>query len=646
MAKPKEIESLLRPVFEARSSLLWSFAFVWCVLVGAVFQLGWFAVAGLCLVTGMMALRRGVVARTMVVKQLALIGRPVEIMPVRNLLDAMPAIGNNLWLGRGWRWEPSHTALAYEVSKRDLSEIYPERWMLRLLGIKRNPADERGLQWIHGLHPEESDVTVSMDALKGHCAIIATTGAIKTRLAALFITQLIAKGDVVIVFDPKGDHELREICRMAAEYTGIPDKFMMLHPAFASKSIRLDMLKNWDRVSQVASRISMVLGSQEGDSFKEFCWNAVHRITNGIKYVGRRVNLLTLKMAMESRTSVERLAYEALKKFFTEEAPQLRDRVTQELNKLAGESKRPPKKGAIETGSPELTAMIMVFLADVPESPAESERVGVPMKPEEVSGLVNILEANKEWFGKMIVSILPMLTKLTTDDLRGLLSPDYEDLTDERPIMDMKRIVEGRHVLYIGTDALADPSVGKALSAMCMADLASVAAEIYNHGLEGDDGSSPRRIHLVVDEWGDAMCEPLVQQANKGRGAGVFIWALGQTFSDLVHAFGGDTASAKRFMGNMNNLIIGAIQDPDTQEMVSEKFGLTNIKVFGESKGVGSKTEDTGMEFSANHGLSASDKEVPLIPPELLPQMPDLQYFALLNRSFKFKGRIPVVQLQ
>jgi conjugal transfer pilus assembly protein TraD len=43
-------------------------------------------------------------------------------------------------------------------------------------------------------------------------------------------------------------------------------------------------------------------------------------------------------------------------------------------------------------------------------------------------GLIAILEANREWFGKMIVSITPMLTKLTTDDLKGLLSPDYDDI--------------------------------------------------------------------------------------------------------------------------------------------------------------------------------------------------------------------------
>lgn len=547
-----------------------------------------------------------------------------------------------MWLGWGWRWEPSHTALAYEVAKRDLNEIYPPPWLLKLMGEKRDPANERGLQWIHGLEPTESDVLAPLDALKGHCAIIATTGAIKTRLAGLIIPQLVSRGDVLVVIDPKGDKELQDICRTACARTGDPNKFLLLHPAFASKSVRLDMLKNWDRSSQVASRVALVLSAQEDSTFAQFCWMAVHRITNGVKYLGRRITVVNLKSAMESRTAVERLTYEVLRKFFGSfESSRIAQRIEQELNKA--QSAKAPKKGGLETSIPELGAMITVFQLDLPETAQDSLESGLPMKPDDILGLITILEANKEWFGKMIVSITPLLAKLTTDDLRDLLSPDYADPNDKRPIMDMKRVVEGVHCLYIGTDALADPSVGKAMTAMALADLASVAAEIYNHGTDKDDGSQPRRIHLVVDEWGDVMCEPLVQQANKGRGAGVFIWALGQTFSDLVVAFGGDTASAKRFMGNMNNLIVGAIQDPDTIKLVSEKFGKTAITVLGESKGVGSKTEDTGMEFSANHGRSASDQEMELIRPEVFSQMPDLQYIALINRSMKIKGRIPVV---
>jgi len=135
---------------------------------------------------------------------MSLIGRPTQIIKASELLAAMPKMGNNLWLGWGWDWQPSHTALAYEVRKRDLSEIYPPQWLLKLMGIKRNPADERGWQWIHGLEPAEKDVLAPIDSLKGHCAVIATTGAIKTRLAALIITQLVARGDTVVVSDPKG----------------------------------------------------------------------------------------------------------------------------------------------------------------------------------------------------------------------------------------------------------------------------------------------------------------------------------------------------------------------------------------------------------------------------------------------------------
>jgi conjugal transfer pilus assembly protein TraD len=243
----------------------------------------------------------------------------------------------------------------------------------------------------------------------------------------------------------------------------------------------------------------------------------------------------------------------------------------------------------------------------------------------------------------MIVSITPMLTKLTTDDLRGLLSPDYEDIDDARPIMDMKRIIAGRHILYIGTDTLADQSVGRAISTMALADASAVAAEIYNHGSAQDTGEEPRRVHVVIDEWGDAVCDPVIQQANKGRGAGFFIWALGQTFSDLVDQFGGNTARAKRFIGNMNNLIVGATHDPDTIELVMDKLGETSITVRSQSVGIGSKTEDIGLEFSANASTAVSEKEREVFPRSLLPSLPDLHYIGFFNRGELVKGRIPVL---
>ena len=643
MAAAHRFEQLLRPAYEARAALAWTLACAWTLAVALFFQAAQGGLLACALLALAMAALRGRAAGRLLRYKRALCGPAAATLSVARLQAAMPGLDGHLWLGWGYRWEPRHTQRAYEIMKRDLAEVYPPRWWLRCTGSDIDPRHAKGLPWIHGLDMGEQDLTLPFEALKGHCAIIATTGAIKTRLAALVIFQLAARGDCVIVVDPKGDKDLRETCRLAALHSGDAGRFLMLHPAFASSSVRLDLVKNWDRVSQVASRITMVLDSQESDTFKEFCWMAVHRITNAMKYIGQRVSLHTLKTAMESRMAVEHLTHLALQKFFREECPQLAETLERQVNAMTAAVAARPSRNAIEVSLPELAAMVKVFQESVPEHEAQARAQGLPAKPEELRGLIAILEANREWFGKMIVSITPMLTKLTTDDLRGLLSPDYEDIDDPRPIMDMKRIVAGSHVLYIGTDTLADHSVGRAISTMALADASAVAAEIYNHGTSSDQGEEPRRVHVVIDEWGDAVCDPLIQQANKGRGAGFFIWALGQTFSDLVDQFGGNTARAKRFIGNMNNLIVGATHDPDTIDLVMDKLGETSITVRGQSVGIGSKTEDLGLEFSANAGTSLAEKDRALFPRSLLPSLPDLHYIGFFNRGELVKGRIPVL---
>ncbi|MCV0439011.1 MAG: conjugative transfer system coupling protein TraD [Hydrogenophaga sp.] len=642
MAEKKRFEQLLRPVYEARAAIVWGVASLWMIGVAFALDAPKPALAACALLALSMTGMRFLAANKLLKYKMSLLGQPTVVMPASRLQKSMHKLGSNLWLGWGYRWEPRHTQRAYEIMKRDLVDVYPPPWWLKWRGDKRDPLKSKGLPWIHGLDMGEKDVVLPFDSLKGHCAIIATTGAIKTRLAALVIFQLAMRGDCVIVIDPKGDKDLREICRQAAILSGKPERFLMLHPAFASESVRLDLIKNWDRVSQVASRITMVLDSQESDNFKEFCWMAVHRITNAMKYVGRRVSIYTLKTAMESRTAVEALTTQALKKFFEDECPDLHEALEKQINALASAGGK-PQKGGVETSSPELAAMIKVFQEMVPENEEEARLRGLPIKPEELRGLIAILEANREWFGKMIVSITPMLTKLTTDDLKGLLSPDYDDINDTRPIMDGKRIVEGNHILYIGTDTLADESVGRAISTMALAELSAVAAEIYNHGTAADTGEEPRRVHVVIDEWGDAVCAPVIQQANKGRGAGFFIWALGQTFSDLVDKFQGNTARAKRFIGNMNNMIVGATQDPDTMALITEKLGETTITVRGQSTGIGSKTEDVGLEFSANSSTSISEKDKEIFPRSLLPSLQDLHYIGFFNRGELVKGRIPVI---
>jgi conjugal transfer pilus assembly protein TraD len=74
-----------------------------------------------------------------------------------------------------------------------------------------------------------------------------------------------------------------------------------------------------------------------------------------------------------------------------------------------------------------------------------------------------------------------------------------------------------------------------------------------------------------------------------------------------------------------------------------DKLGETTVTVRGQSTGIGSKTEDVGLEFSANSSTSISEKDKEIFPRSLLPSLPDLHYIGFFNRGELVKGRIPVL---
>jgi hypothetical protein len=93
-----------------------------------------------------------------------------------------------------------------------------------------------------------------------------------------------------------------------------------------------------------------------------------------------------------------------------------------------------------------------------------------------------------------VASLLPLLEKLTTGKTAELLSPDYQDIDDTRPIFDWEQIIRKKAVVYVGLDALSDSEVASAVGNSMFADLVSVAGHIYKHGINaglpgGKEGS-------------------------------------------------------------------------------------------------------------------------------------------------------------
>lgn len=549
----------------------------------------------------------------------SLAGKAFLFMKASALAKLSAKQPSKLWLGFGFEWGPQHTQRVMEIRKRDLKTVMPPNWFFRWKKLK--PMDEtKGAPWIHGVEPEERSIYVPLDALEGHTVCFGTTGSGKTRLLETVVSQAIGRGEVLIIIDPKGDKELRDIARRACEFYGRPEAFVQFHPAFPSESIRINPLRNWNRVTEMASRIAALMITE--DAFQALGWNAINRVADALVYVDRAPTLANLRRSIES--GPDELMEQVLRGFFTRNIPRWETLTAPFIAKVRDGKL---KMKLSETATPELAAYIYFYHREVDES----------LRDQVVDGLLSMVEHNREHLGKILASLVPLLVMLTAGELGPLLSPDPNDIQDTRPIFDTKKLIAGGHVLYLGLDSLSDGTVGSAIGSIILSDMTAVAGEIYNHG-EG----KPKKIQLIVDEAAEVVNGPLIQMLNKARGAGFVTWLLSQTLPDFIARMGSEP-KARQILGNCNNLIALRTKDGQTQQFIVETFGKTEVQVVSRSKGSGSKTEGSGIDFTGNISESLQDREADLIPPELLGMLPDLHYIASVAGGRIIKGRLPKI---
>lgn len=532
----------------------------------------------------------------------------LEFLKVEKLLKAIKK--NHLWLGWGFDWQPIHTQRAVDTMMSG-----------RPLAVD---SEQPGSYWIHGLNSgKEAPIHIPLKALEGHTLIFGTTGSGKTRAYEILVAQAIHRGDTVIMLDPKGDKELKDRMERECRRAGRRDAFLFFHPAFPKTSIRLDPMRNFTRTTEIASRISALLPSQSGgsDAFTAFSFRALNLVAQGLVETGERPSIKQLRYYIEG--GADTLLVRAIEAYATRVIPDWRNGAEPYI-KRARENKVKKIEGI---GAAEHLGIIEWYRQTLSNTPLGAEGI---------DGLLSLVEHNRLHFSKMIASLIPVLNMLTSGELGDLLSPDETDINDPRPIYDSSMLISGRHVVYIGLDALSDAMVSSAIGSIMLADFASVAGNIYNSGIK------PGRIALFVDEAAEVINVPFIQILNKGRGAGFQVMMATQTLPDLI-ARTGDESRARQIVGNCNNLITLRVKDGDTQRFVVETFGQTYIKQIQQSIGSNLNSSENVAHFSGNTAQSLSYGEYDLFPQHLLGQLPNFHYLAAIAGGRVIKGRLPII---
>lgn len=526
----------------------------------------------------------------------------IDIEGLKNAsLDAIKR--KEVWLGSGFQWTDMEAQRMHALVSSGVAKT-----------LGKEALSKDGSYWLHGLQKEE-DVTAPLELLEGHTLIVGSTGVGKTRLFDLMIGQAILRGGPVVIIDPKGDQGLADNARRICESLGQPERFAYFNPAHPDKSVCLDPLRNWNRKTELASRVSALIPSETGaDAFVAFGWKVLQDICAGLIATGERPNLVSLRRYIEG--GPDDLLIKALLFHFRKCVPNWEKGAESYIKSSKGKNKGPE-------------AILLAYIAYYKE-------VVIHEWPNvDLAGLISTYEHNRDHFQKMVASLIPILSMLTADPLAELLSPKHEP-GSEKVVLDMSKVIRNNMVLYMGLDSLADPTVGSAIGSVMLADMTAVAGDIYNYG---QDQKKP--IDVYVDEAAEVINTPTIQLLNKGRGAGFRLTVATQTFADFAARLG-DENKAIQVLANTNNKIALRVQDPRTQQLFADGIPKIKSQTMAVSYGHNVGTESS-EEYSASYKEQATVEEADLIPPPILSELPPLHFYARLSGGRTFKSRIPIL---
>jgi conjugative coupling factor TraD (TOL family) len=333
----------------------------------------------------------------------------------------------------------------------------------------------------------------------GHTLVLGTTRVGKTRLAELLITQDIRRGDVVIVFDPKGDADLLRRIYAEAKRAGRLDDFYLFHLGFPELSARYNAIGNFSRITEVATRIANQLPN-EGNSaaFKEFAWRFVNIIARALVALKRRPDYQQIRRYIND-----------IEPLFVEYAGHCAevagiDAWASLVEERAADIKERNLPNALRGRSMEAIACMRLL---------QERAIYDPV----LDGLISAFKYDKTYFDKIVSSVGPLMEKLTTGTIAALISPDYQDEQDARPIFEWMEVVRRKGIVYVGLDALTDTTVASAVGNSMFADLVSVAGTIYKHGVvaPGSDYVTPGK--RATDAAHHLVARGRVQRADRRR---------------------------------------------------------------------------------------------------------------------------------
>lgn len=550
-----------------------------------------------------------------------------------------------LFVGRGFRWFPHHTQRLQQIKQiknerfmqrgklyqsvrhfcQKYEGIFLTRWFnkpLRLNPFRPDPP-VGGSPFLHGLGEEDRPIYIPQEVRVGHTFVVGTTRVGKTRLASILINQDIRNGDAVIVVDPKGDFELMHDMMLACKAANRLDDFRIVHLGFPEVSAKYNPLKNYDQVSEIATRITDAIPAEgEGKQFAAFAWKYVNIVSTCLAEMNEAINYSSIAFYI---SRLDQLLMVYADKIMPNYCTDYHHQIEGIMQAYEEKANRKNKSVSPKSRAAAVAQFIKSFIA---------ERIHTGNTKElQSSMLVELYDAtllDKQYYDKIIASVGPVLSEINQSNAASIFSSASNNE------IELMSVIKEKKVIYLGLDSLTNPNIAQAVGKAFLSDLVSTAGKIYKQN------DAKYRLNLHCDELSEIIQDSFIKILNKAGGAGFQITAYAQTIQDMEVSLG-SKAKAGMTEGNFNTLIMLRVKNEETANLLIKV--LPQVEVINHTQV--SMVNDTphgndGVYFNTTNEDRVKTTAVSMIEVSDIVSLPKGQAFVLVNGGEIYKIRIPL----
>lgn len=481
-----------------------------------------------------------------------------------------------------------------------------------------------GSPYLHGLGEKDEPVYIPQDVRVGHTFVVGTTRVGKTRLASILINQDIRNGDAVIVVDPKGDLDLVRDMYSACEASGRLKDFRIVHLGFPDMSAHYNPLKNYDQVSEVATRITDAIAAEgEGKQFAAFAWKYVNIVAICLEEMKQPITYKSIAFYI-SRLDQLLMAYAdtIMPGHYSDYHEEIEAILTHHEERQSRKNKN--------TAPMDRTKAVIEYIKEHISKTITAGNVE-SLHDQILIDLYDAAIMDKHYYDKITASVGPVLSEINKSNAAGIFS--FNQSQNEIELM---TAIKEKKVIYMGLDSLTNPNIAQAVGKAFLSDLVSTAGKIYK------ESNANYRLNLHCDELSEIIQDSFVKILNKAGGAGFQVTAYAQTIQDMEVSLG-SKSKAEVTEGNFNTLIMFRVKNEETANLLVKVLPQVGVVDYTQVSMVNDTPHgQDGVYFNTTNEDRIQTTSTPMIDVHDIISLPKGQAFVLVNGGELYKIRIPL----